>query len=685
MTRRIGAAVTVFTLGGAFALAGAGSAVAADGDPGDHVSWAQAQFVSGTLGGTSLDTVASVEPAEAWNDGNDPTMTDKDPLAIKALDTAQVGTGDSVQVTTDGAQAGVLGQYASATADGHSFAAAGAVVDDGGVGVGQDASMPGANADVDLNGAMGGQFASTLDNLGLSITAIGAQAQADGANATGDYRLDGVVLHMSSPAISDLTEKVNTALDTVDNGIADSNGDMVADVNSLLQKISPSLNLLGGNATVTSSIDAGDLRSQVEDLLQSQYGTSGVTFDLESGDVAIDLAKIHGGDLNDLPVGTELLDSPVINSVLNSITGKVATIADQVVSKVSDSLNDATVGLHGNIDMDVAQSPLVQKVCQTVQQVIQVPTNVIQQVTVQVPVVDGVIAQVVNGVPVVNGIPVVGNLVGGTLGGIFGGAQHTVTWISQTVNKTVTQLVDKTVNDVVCHDNVTPLPSLKTSADIDLSGTVDDFVNGGDVDSDASIQVLGVPVQTFDLGLATDAIGNTLTDNLLGNDGAISDLTSALDTGLVQPAVDGLLDGDNAVSTALTDVLSVKANVQDLADGTFTQTALQVTALGGLGSGGAAGGLLGTARMAPGLAQINLAQASVGPNVTVVADPCVVNCGVGGVTTTPTGSTPQRLGALAMTGTSIALLVFMVLALLAAGAYLVRESYRRNHSTVPVE
>ena len=89
--------------------------------------------------------------------------------------------------------------------------------------------------------------------------------------------------------------------------------------------------------------------------------------------------------------------------------------------------------------------------------------------------------------------------------------------------------------------------------------------------------------------------------------------------------------------------------------------------------------------MATGLAQVNLAQASVGPNVTVVSDPCVVDCSVGGVTTTPTGSTPQRLGALAMTGTSIALLVFMVLALLAAGAYLVRESYKRNHTAVPVE
>ncbi len=38
-----------------------------------------------------------------------------------------------------------------------------------------------------------------------------------------------------------------------------------------------------------------------------------------------------------------------------------------------------------------------------------------------------------------------------------------------------------------------------------------------------------------------------------------------------------------------------------------------------------------------------------------------------------------------MTGVSIALLIAIVLALLAAGAYLVRESYRNRHSAVTAE
>jgi hypothetical protein len=80
------------------------------------------------------------------------------------------------------------------------------------------------------------------------------------------------------------------------------------------------------------------------------------------------------------------------------------------------------------------------------------------------------------------------------------------------------------------------------------------------------------------------------------------------------------------------------------------------------------------------VAQINLARASVGPNV--------VPGEVGGVDTTPPptdgnpGTTAGNIARLATTGVGIAALVAAVLALLAAGAYLVRESYRRNHSAM---
>jgi hypothetical protein len=686
--RRLGATITSLTLGTAFALAGAGTATAADND-GDHVSWAQAQFLSGSVAGVSLDTVASIEPAEAWNDGDSPTMTDKDPLKVKVLDTIPVGTGDSVQITTDGVQAGVLGQYAVATADGQSFAAVGAVLDDGGVGIGEDVAMPGANAEVDLSNTVGGGFISTLTDLRLSLEAIGAQAQADGPDASGDYRLDGAVLHFTSPAISNLTQKVNAALDSVDNRLAllsGHDGALLATINGLLQKIAPSLGILGVNATASASIETDDLRAGIVNAIESEYGGSGIRFDLETGEVSIDLAALHGGDLNNLPPGTELLSSPVINAVLHSITGKIQTIAEQIVDRVEAALHNATLTISAGVDSDVAQSPLVEKVCETVKQVVQVPTQVIEKVTIQVPVIDGVIAKIVDGVPVVNGVPIVGNLLGGTLGGILGGTQHTVTWITQTVDKTVTKLVDKTVDKLVCTNKITQLPVLQNGAQVNLTGTIDEFLSGAGVDGSASLKVLGVTSKAFSLPGAIDSLAGILDLALFGDDGAIQKLRDALQVGLVTPALDGLLDGDAAVGTALTDILSAKVNVQEMNDGTFTETALQITALGGLGSlgsGAGLGGVLGTSRTAPGLAQVNLAQAAVGPNVTGISDPgCVVNCGVGGVTTTPAGGVG---GVLAMTGVNIGMLILMVLALLAAGAYLVRESYRHRHSVDPIE
>jgi hypothetical protein len=658
--RRIVAATTAFTLGGAIALAGAAPAMAAG-----PVSWAEGRILSGSVLGINLDDIAALQPAQAENNGSQATQTSKDPLDATVLDTVEVGP-TNIQANLGGVvQLGAVGQYAQAQANGTSFAASGAITDDGAIGIGEDKSVPGTNATVDLDALLGGRFAATLLDLDLAIGALGAQAEAEGEVAAGDYTLADLKLELSSPAISALTDKVNAALDEVQLGIGvldGSDGTLAVDLNRILQGVNPALNLLGGNANVTATVNAGDLHSLVQDLLNTQYGEDGIRFNLDTGKVSIDLNALAGGGLNNAPVGTEVLSSAFIDPVLDSITDKVAGIADQVVDRVRDALHDATVEVHADIDLDVAQAPLVQTVCNTVQQVIQVPTQVLQTVQIQVPVVDGVVAQVVNGVPVVNGIPVVGNLVGGTLGGLLGGTTHTVTWITQNVTKTVTQMVSKTVDQVVCSDKVTALPTLETSAHVDIVGTVDDFLNGADVDATAAVKVLGLVNTRLNLDLALDLMGDSITDALFDSDGTVQKLVDTLDTTLVDPALEGLLDGDDAVGIALTDLLSVTINNQDLSDGTFTETALRVSVLGGSG------------------AVINLAQASVGPNVTSVEDPCIGDCEVGGETITPTGNTPARLASLAMTGTSIVMLVLMVLALLAAGAYLVRENYLRNRS-----
>jgi len=648
--RRLAAGFTSVALATGFALAGATTARAADSTP---VATAEAQFLSGTVLGSSLDNVVTLQPAVAHADADDAPMTVADPLKVTALNSVTVGDGSSIQAGGGGVvQVGAAGQYATAAKDGTSMAWTGAVSPDGGIGIGEDQAGQGGNATVDLSTLLGGAFASNLTNLQLAINAVAAKAVSDGTSASGDYSLNGVTLNFTSPAIADLTKKVDTALNAVTSRLAaldGSDGELVTDVNKLLTGLNPALNLLGADADVSATIDTGDLDKLVQDLLQAQYGDSGITFNLETGVVSLDMGKLLGEDLNNLAPGTELLQPSVIVPALDSVTSKVSTIADQIVDRVKTALNQATVSIHANLSQDVAQAPLVQTVCKTVQKVIQVP--------IQVPI---------------DQVPIVGGILGNVLGDVTQATQ------------TVTQMVDQTVDQLVCSDVSTALPPLQTSAVVDIAGTVGDFVNGSGVTATAALKVLGVPLPTVDLGSATSAITDSLTNALFGSDSAITDLTNALNTGLVDPAVQGLTGGPGSVGAALTGALSATVNNQDIADGTFSETALRVTALPGISglSGGTGIGGLATARAAgsTGAAQINFARASVGPNV-VPGD-------VGGVDTTPPpsdgnpGTTAGNIARLATTGVGIAALVAAVLALLAAGAYLVRESYRRNHSAM---
>lgn len=667
---RIGATVTAFALGGAFVLVAPLSA-SADEVP---ASYAEGQFLSGNLLGMDLADVVSLGSAQASNDGSQSPQTDKDPLDAAVLqDAVVVNQPESPQVDLGGVlQIGPVAQYAQANGDGSSLGASGAVADDGAIGVGSDTSTPPANATLDLEQLLGPEFASTLADLKLEIGAIAAQARGDLDTASGDYQIADAILTFTSPAIADLTPKVDSALQQVSDALSDltgSNGDLIASLNGLLVNLDPVLNLVGGDGTVTATIDAGDLEKIVHSILEEEYGDGAVSFDLETGEVHVDLAALVGGDINDLPPGTELLTDTVVDKILEGITSTVSTIADQVVDKVEGALHDATVDVHADLSTNVAQAPIVQDVCRLVDRVLTTP------VLGDVSVLDQVFA-------LANG------LVGDLTDGLVDQVGDYVLDANGTVRQ-ITGFVNQTVQDTVCSTTSTPVAPLTTSVTLDVTATVDQLLNGLAAQATAGAEVLGVPV-AFDVSTMLDGLGDTLLDGLFDGNGAVQDLVDALQSGLVEPATQGLLgDGVGSVGDALRDVLSIQVNVQELTapdgsmtvahagkfarlvdavvGGEFTETAMRVTVLGG------------------DLTTLNLAQATVGPNVTsIIDDPGCTDpdgCDVGGETTTPPGGGGGG-GSLAYTGIGIATLIAVILALLAAGAYLVRESYRRNH---PVE
>lgn len=636
--RRMGGALGVIALGSGLALVGP---VAANADDAAS-SYAQAQFLSGTLAGTDLANVAELAAAQARNNGDQPIQTSKDPLDATVLKTVEVQSPSGIQTNLGSfLDAGAVSQYAEADKNGKSMGSAGAVGNDGAIGVGAVGSGSAGDLNLDLNSLLDAKYASVISNLKLSLDAVSAQAIGNLDSASGTYRIDGATLVFTSPAIADLQKKVASSLSSVDSSLANLGGDSGPLGQAVDSILNPLLAQIGSSATVSASVTS-DVDGAVQSLLKSQYGNGAVKFNLDTGEVSVDLAALQGGSLNNLPVNTELLSDGVMNQVLKGITDTISTLADQIVDKVKAALNDAQVNVHADLNLLTAQPPAVNQVCHDVQ------------------------------VPIIGDLPVVGNVVGGLLGGLTGGSSSgPVQGIIGYTTQTVCDLVN------------TVLPDLKSTVKLDVQGTVDQIVKGTAANATGAISLLNGTVQVpVDINAVLKGLGTSLTDALFSPNGTVSQLTDSLNSTLVNPAVSGLL-GDTSVHTVLTDLLSVRVNLQELSLASqkgmavntgqlFTQTAVRVSALKGVGS--------------TGLATLNVAAATVGPNIATIVTPptCTTNCGPDNPPTCtvncgPGGSTTTAADRLAMTGVGIATLVAIILALLAAGAYLAREGYRRNH------
>jgi hypothetical protein len=595
-------------------------------------SYAEGQFLSGTLLGADLANAIELAAAEARNDGTQDKQTSQDPLSASVLQTVDVEAPQGVQIPLDSfVDAGAVNQYAEADRNGVSMGSSGAIGDDGAIGAGSVGSGSAGDLDFDIEPLLGDRFDSVVADLRLSLEAVEAQANGNRNTASGDYLLDGATLIFSSPAISGLTGRVNTALIGVDRQLLALGTDDGLLGNVVDEVLDPVLGILGSSANVTVSIDA-DVQAAVQSLLTGAYGNGGVSFNLQTGEVSVDLAAFHGGDLNNLPVNTELLTDEIVSAILTSITDTVSTLADQIVDRVELALHDAKVDVHADLNL-LTDGGVTQTEQCTLQQV-----------------------------------PIIGDIVGdGLLDGILGG---------------ITQGIIGTTTETVCELVDTALPSLESTVVLDIEGSVDQILSGVAAQSSATISLLGGTVNTaLDINTVLDGLADGLLDGLFDSDSVISDVTTALNANLVDPAVQGLL-GDTGVGTLLSDLISVRVNLQEtrlaspmgtaVATGSmFTQTAVRLTVLPGAGSA----------------AIVNVAAATVGPNVTRVVDPgctvdcdpdpdpCTVNCGSGD----PDGPTTPAANRLAYTGVGIGILIAVILALLAAGAHLAREGYRRTH------
>jgi hypothetical protein len=628
--KKVGGFVTAIALGTSF-MALVPLSAQADTTTTTTGSYAEGQFLSGTIAGTNLDNVVALKAAEARNSGEGTTTETKDPLSAAVLKAINLNVPGGIQLNLGSIiDAGALSQYAKAAPGGTSLGASGAVSNDGAIGVGGTGDGTGGNLSVDLDSLLNARFASVISDLRLQVQAVAAQAQGSTDAVSGTYNLAGLKLNFTSPALADFTAKTASSLDGVTSqldSLGGANGDLTKAVNGVLVNLNPVLNALGSSATVDASVTT-DLTDSVQPLLTGTYTTPGITLDLATGSVSVDLDKLAGG-LNNKPAGYEVLTDAMVNQIVNSITKQLASLVDQIKDKVNVALHSATVKL----DVDVkalsstpgtAATPGTPGITTTVCSLLGV---------LKLPVCQPVTTGGTAGTPAIPGV------------------------------------------------------SLESDADVHVNGTVDQILNGGTgATATATASLLGgtIPVN-LDVKAVLGSLGSTLTDKLFDSNGAVSTLVNSLDTNLLNPAVTALVGpSGSSVNDALTGLLSIKLNNKEttvagsqgmaVASGTlFTETAVRVTVLKDLGSSS--------------LATLNLAQATVGPQVAVVVTPggptgdptCTVNCSTSGNPSTPSTPTASTSSSLAFTGVGIATIIAVILALLAAGAYLAREGYRRKH------
>lgn len=371
-----------------------GTATYACGTDARFESTAAGRFLSGSLLGLDLDTVAAVEgmrldldssgldidPATALDLGAPPPAhAYANPLSVTVL-------GDAVKVDLTGlgvglpaGSAGALNQYARVSPHGTAAGASGLVSNSGGVLVTAgtpDSELP-EPARITLDELLPG--IADVASVDLEVGAVAASSVLDGCaelrsdlwgdgTVTGvvrDYGIAGLGLELESTLLSSLVGTVESGLisisDAVD-ALLGTSGLISQEIGAELQLALPGLAVAALSGSVT--ISDLDLPGAVADLLGATPTDGVVALDLRAGTVHVDLDALLSpgpGGLNDLAPNTEI----VVNAdVLAPIAQRAGALIDTWTSAVLDALTaelrDARLGVDLGTTVSLTGTPIVE-------------------------------------------------------------------------------------------------------------------------------------------------------------------------------------------------------------------------------------------------------------------------------------------------------------------------------------
>jgi hypothetical protein len=347
-------AVTTATLFGGLAPASA-----AVGDS----SSARGQFLSGSLLGTDLATLAALQGAQASSDGSTDDL-DTGTLSVSVLQALQLDVPGGLQIPLDAVDLGVLDQYAAADADGSALGASGAVANDGAIGIGPVGPGGAPTAfTFDLSDLLGGVVnTAAVTDLDLELGAVSAQATGDGVSApTGDYEIAGLRLVIDSPAVAGVSAAAETAVDDVVDPLVDG---LVGPGGSVLSTITgaipgATLSVVGAGATLDLDLDAA-LDPLIGPAAPALGAGSPIQIDLGTGVITVDVRALlesdadPTNDLNSLAPNTEILSAEVLTLITDGVESLLDDLADDIAAAVVTAVNNAELTL----DLNVGVFPL---------------------------------------------------------------------------------------------------------------------------------------------------------------------------------------------------------------------------------------------------------------------------------------------------------------------------------------
>ncbi|MDR6904849.1 hypothetical protein J2X63_000535 [Agromyces sp. 3263] len=453
-----------------------------------------------------------------------------------------------------------------------------------------------------------GQFlsGSLLDSVDLSgvVGIDGESATSDGVTPeTNAQNLDLTALGIVNV---DVGGGIQLPIDFVDAGVVGQYANAETDGSSLgASGLISDTGAIGTGITPAPGLAPGPLGFDLADLLGAEFAGTITDLDLEVGAVSAQAEVTAGGT----PVGDYEIASAVVQVDSPAIAGIAGTV------------NDAVAGLQG--DVDALAGPggsLVNGVLGAVDDLLLGVGIGSATATVDVDLAAAV-APILS-TPLDSGGGVVIDLAAGTItldldqlvGGLNSVPPSTELLSAAVLTEVTTQvadLIDGLVDDLgtaittalenaaVAVEVTLTAPVLGTPlVTVTVDGTLLEVVDGN---AAVAIDALGVPIIGLTDAVILAALGPIVNAVIDSDTGALGTLLTTLTDDVLNPVIDAL----NPAILLLDTVVSLLANVQEpeppVAGAVFQETALRLSVL--------------PTAIVPGLLELNLARALVGPNL----------------------------------------------------------------------